>query len=243
MAPSVDSSSVALVGHEPFLGTLLAWHIGAVAVWLMPDKDSLSTFRTPARRAVATWLRTTTTDQGWGMFAPNPPRNNVFMKVLVTDEHGEVWDLHTDVYSEENKPIPWIWNTRLRKMNRRIIGGESGPSGWYRKWYARYQCRQWAREHGGQAPRKVELVKISYRIPPPEETARKGYYIAEELLERSGHEKVTHTTRCKREVMGQLPNFIRARDGLPLLEEGEYRAWHKNKHDKWQRRRRREAND
>ncbi len=223
------------------VGGLLAWHLAAVATWLMPDKDCLSSFRGPARKAVGTWLRTTTTDQGWGMFAPNPPRSNVFMKVLVTDQDGEVWDLRTDVYAEEQKPIPWIWNTRLRKMNRRIIGGESGPTSWYRKWYARWECRRWAREHGGVAPRKVELIKVWYRIPSPEQTARRGYYVAEELLERGGHHKTSYTARCEREVMGQLPDFIRARDGLEPLPEGAYRAWHKGKRAKWERHKAKQA--
>jgi hypothetical protein len=222
------------------VGGLLAWHLTAVAVWLLPDKDCVSTFRPQARQVFAFWLTRTTTDQGWGMFAPNPPRSNVFLKVLVTDEHGEVWDLRTDVYAEEQKPIPWIWNTRSRKMNRRIIGGESGNSEWYRKWYSRYECRQWAREHGGQAPRKVELVKVWYAIPSPEETRRKGYYVAEDLLARSGHERVTHTETCAHTVMGQLPNLIRERDGLPLLEQGEYRPWIKHKRRKWERRQERQ---
>ena len=62
--------------------------------------------------------------QGWGMFAPNPPRQNVFMQVLVVDDDGETWDMRSDVYAEERKPIPFVWNDRTRKMNRRIIGGE-----------------------------------------------------------------------------------------------------------------------
>jgi hypothetical protein len=219
------------------IGGLIAWHLTAVATWLLPDKDCVSTFRPKARQAFAFYLTRTTTDQGWGMFAPNPPRSNVFLKVLVTDQDGEVWDLRTDVYAQEQKPIPWIWNTRLRKMNRRIIGGESGPSEWYRKWYARYECRQWAREHGGQAPRRVELVKVWYAIPSPEETRRKGYYVPEDLLARSGHERVAHVESCANTVMGQLPNFIRERDGLPLLEPDTYKPWIKHKRRSWERRR------
>jgi hypothetical protein len=205
------------------VGGLVVWQLTAVATWLVPDKDCVSSFRPQARKVFAFWLTRTTTDQGWGMFAPNPPRSNVFLKVLVTDADGEVWDLRTDVYAQERKPIPWIWNTRVRKMNRRIVGGESGDTEWYRKWYSRYECRQWAREHGGEAPRKVELVKIWYAIPSPEETRRKGYYVAEDLLDRTGHERITHVENCDHTVMGQLPNTIRERDGLPLLEPGEYR--------------------
>ncbi len=218
------------------VGGLLVWHIAAVATWLTPPKDCLKDFRGPARKVFAKWLTVTQTDQGWGMFAPNPPRSNVFLKVLVTDQDGEVWDMRTDVYAPERKPIPWIWNDRMRKMNRRIIGGESGNTQWYRKWYARYHCRQWQLEHEGVLPQKVELVKVWYKIPPPEETARRGYYSPEDLLERTGHEKIEHTERCKRTVMGQLPDEIRERHGLPPLPEGvKYRPWLKHKKRSWDR--------
>lgn len=214
------------------IGGLLVWHLGAVVVWLMPGKDCMASFRKPARKAVAHYLNVTTTAQGWGMFAPNPPRRNVFMKVLVTDSAGDVWDMRTDVYAAENKPTPWIWNTRQRKMNRRIIGGGAGPKK-YRQWYGRWECRRWARAHGGEPPTEVRLVQMTYSIPTPEQTKRDGYYIAEQRLEQAGHEKVMYTARCARETMGQLPDFIRERDGLPLLEDGEYRPWHKNKRKRW----------
>ena len=217
---------------------LIAWQIAAVAVWLSPDKDSLSTWRGGARQVFVKWLTLTQTDQGWGMFAPNPPRTNVFLKVLVTDRRGEVFDLKTDVYAPERKPIPWIWNDRMRKMNRRIIGGESGDTQWYRKWYARYICRQWALEHDGEEPKKVELVKMWYRMPSPEDTYRHGWYDPEERLARDGAEKLEHTEDCKRAVMGQLPNWIRERHGLPPLDEEAgwvYKPWLKHKKRKWDR--------
>ena len=218
-------------------GTLVAWHLAAVAIWLSPNKDVTKAFRPEAVRLVRKWLTVTTTDQGWGMFAPSPPRANIFMKVLVTDPRGEVWDMRTDVYAEEQKPIPWIWNTRLRKMNRRIIGGESGPTQWYRKWHARYYCRKWQLDHGGEIPEKVELVKIWYTIPTPEQVRDKGYYIPEDLLKRAGRERVVYTEHCKHAIMGQLPNWIRARHGLPPLpEDTPYRPWIKHKKRKWEQR-------
>lgn len=226
------------------ISALMVWQVCAVTVWLTPDKDSLKTWRNDSRRVFTKWLTVTQTDQGWGMFAPNPPRTNVFLKVLVTDAEGEVYDLKTDVYAPERKPIPWIWNDRMRKMNRRIIGGESGNTQWYRKWYGRYICRQWALEHDGIAPKKVELVKMWYRMPSPEDTWRHGWYDAEQRLERDGAEKLEHTEDCKRTVMGQLPNFIRERHGLPLLDEDagwKYKPWLKHKKRKWDRKLEKEA--
>ncbi len=220
------------------ISALMAWHVAAVATWLTPEKDCMSTWRGDSRKVFLKWLTVTQTDQGWGMFAPNPPRTNVFLKVLVTSQDGEVFDLKTDVYAPERKPIPWIWNDRMRKMNRRIIGGESGDTQWYRKWYARYVCRQWALEHEGEAPKKVELVKMWYRMPSPEDTWRHGWYDPEDRLERDGAEKLEHTEDCKRTVMGQLPNFIRERHGLPPLDEEAgwtYKPWLKHKKRKWER--------
>ncbi|HEY8376536.1 MAG TPA: hypothetical protein VIK91_08610, partial [Nannocystis sp.] len=158
-----------------FVGALVIYHIVAIAIWELPEKDCISTFRLKAREPFSTWVLTTQTDQQWGMFAPNPPRHNVLMRVVLTDENGERWDLRTDTYALERKPIPWIWNDRMRKMNRRIIGGESGKGDWYQQWYARFLCRRWAQAHRGVMPQKVELFKVSYRMPAPEIVARQGW--------------------------------------------------------------------
>src|SRR5690606_28377190 len=86
-----------------------------------------------------------------------------------------------------------------------------------------------------------ELVKVWYAIPSPEETAKKGYYVPEDLLERTGHEKSEHTERCERTVMGQLPDEVRERHGLPPLPEGvTYRPWLKHKKRAWDRKRAKE---
>jgi uncharacterized membrane protein YphA (DoxX/SURF4 family) len=239
--PSYTDESAPAWAYGPIgralAGAFVVWQLAAVATWLVPDKDCVRSFREPARRVFAKWLTVTQTDQSWGMFAPNPPRSNVFLKVLVTDANGDVYDMRTDVYAAERKPIPWIWNDRMRKMNRRIIGGESGPTEWYRKWHARYHCRQWAFEHGGEAPRKVELVRMTYKIPTPDQVFRQGWYSPEELLEREGSESVEYTEQCASAVMGQLPDTLRQRHGLPMLPEGQrYRPWVKRKLESWRKR-------
>ncbi|MCA9696562.1 MAG: hypothetical protein KC431_03470, partial [Myxococcales bacterium] len=75
------------------IATLIAMHVAAVATWSIPDKDCTKSFRVPAKNAVKPWLNVTQTYQSWNMFAPNPTRSNVFMKVFVTDQSGEIWDL------------------------------------------------------------------------------------------------------------------------------------------------------
>ena len=217
------------------VGALVIWHITAVTVWLLPEKDSLH-WRNDAKGVFRTWLLTTSTDQGWGMFAPNPPSHNVFMRAVVIDNDGEKWDMRTDVYARERRPIPWIWNDRMRKMNRRIIGGEGGGTEWYQEWYARYLCRTWTLAHHGVPPKRVELFKLSYRIPSPAEVARKGWYTPDELLEKYGNEHRERTETCRDTIHGQVPNYIRERHDLPLIEEDAFKHWKLNRTDKWAKR-------
>ena len=132
-------------------------------------------------------------------------------------DHDEV------VYAQERHPIPWVWNDRMRKMNRRIIGGEGGKGDWYEEWYARYLCREWALAHRGVPPQKVELFKVSYRMPPPELVVKQGWYSPERLLYDVGREAKQHTTKCATAEHGQLPNEIRERHGLPLLPDGVFK--------------------
>ncbi|MBK8233994.1 MAG: hypothetical protein IPK74_00420 [Deltaproteobacteria bacterium] len=87
----------------------------------------------------------------------------------------------------------------------------------------------------GEPALEVKLVKVSYRIPTPEQVARNGYYVAEELLARTGKEEVVHTERCASAVIGQLPDDIRAAQGLPPLPEGAYKPWIKRRKAGWER--------
>jgi len=215
------------------VGSLVVYHITAVAVWCMPDKQCLKTFRGAAQAPFRLWLTRTHTAQGWSMFAPNPPRHNVFLKVLVTDAEGGVHDMRTDMYAAGHKPVPWIFNDRIYKMNRRMSGGEAGKGDWYQKWYGRYHCREWALQHGGVAPQKVVLYKVSYRIPGPDEVARGGYYLPEVQLAKHAKEVRLHTTSCASEPEAQLSDTVRARHGLPPLPEGAYKPWAKGRKAKW----------
>jgi hypothetical protein len=79
-------------------------------------------------------------------------------------------------------------------------------------------------------------VKVWDKSPSPEEVRKKGFYVPEDLLARTGEEKVEYTENCKGAVMGQLPDFVRERHGLPPLPEGEkYKPWIKNKKRAWEK--------
>jgi uncharacterized membrane protein YphA (DoxX/SURF4 family) len=219
------------------------YHICAVASTQFPAKDSWSTFRHDVNETFKYWLRNTQTTQGWGMFAPNPPRSNVFLRVTITDKNGEIYDLNTDVYAcfmpgateeicESVYPIPWVWYTRQRKINRRIAGSEGGHGSWYQKWHARWICRQWELEHG-ELPRRVELYKVTYPMLSPKEAFLNPYDPKTRYNERGAHSKI-HTTECKGAVSGQLSNEVRRRHGLPEVDEDEVRTWNKHRCRKWE---------
>ena len=224
------------------IGCLTLYHVVGVACWLLPDKDCLS-WRTKTHEPFKKWLEMTHTTQGWRMFAPNPPRSNMFLRVKVYLKDGDVFDMNTDVYHPSQRPNPWIWYTRQRKINRRIAGSEGGHGSWYQKWHARWFCRRWILEHDGQVPEKVEMSKITYSIPSPEHVASKGPYDPWERLENKSKEKVIHTVFCEEEVGAQPVNVIRARYGLEPADN--VKRWNmlRNKKRRWDRDREREAEE
>jgi hypothetical protein len=234
-------------------GGLMAFQMTGIVVWLLPDKDSMNTWRHQAKEPFSRWLRNTHTSQGWQMFAPNPPRSNLFMRELVHDTDGEVYDNNVDVYAcfqegadeatcRATYPIPWIWYTRQRKMNRRIIGGEGGKGSWYQKWHARWVCREWEMKHG-HLPEKVELIKVTYPIPKPEFVRDNGPYDPKTQYRQKNRQKVEYTEYCKTAPAGQTPNYIRERHGMETVDEKSIRVWRKNRCRNWEKRLRKEAEE
>ncbi len=218
------------------LGTLLSVQIIAVATWAIPDKGCTESFRKPAKRIVANWLNLTETYQSWNMFAPNPSRSNVFMNVYVTDAQGEIWDLFTDANSPRNKQNPWWIYDRMGKITRQV----TGDSPHFQKWLARYHCRNWALEHEGELPRKVEIVKQWYAIPSPDTLKKIGPYDPGEYLAKHGKRELVYTAWCAREPDGQPTNEQRLRRGLPEVPEAKIKRAVKPHYDAWQRERARE---
>jgi hypothetical protein len=212
-----------------FVATLLAVHIAAVAAHAIPQKDCTASFRKGAHELANPWLRATQTHQSWEMFAPNPARSNVFMKVYLTDRDGEVWDLGTDANSPRNKANPWLVYDRMGKITRRVTG--EAPH--YQKWVARYHCRKWALEHDGELPRKVEIIKQWYIVPTPEQLREHGPYSPAELLETHGKQKTAYTARCASEPDAQPTNELRRRHGLPEVPESQIRRATKPRSEKW----------
>lgn len=237
-APVADSWAYGLIGRT-LIATYLFVQISAVAIWAIPDKGCTESFRKPAKQIVAKWLNVTETYQSWNMFAPNPTRSNVFMYVYVTDAHDEIWDLNTDANSPRNKANPWWIYDRMGKITRRVTG--DGPH--FQKWVARYHCRQWALEHEGELPRKVEIVKRWYVIPSPDALRKIGPYDPGEYMAKHGKSEVIYTAWCAREPDGQPTNAIRARHGLPEVEERSIKRAVKPRYEAWQRERAKEEDE
>ena len=117
-----------------------------------------------------------------------------------------------------------------------LFGNLSGKGDWYQKWYARYLCREWARTHRGVMPQKVELFKLTYKMPSPEMVAKQGWYVPAKLLHDTGREERQYTEKCANAIHGQLPNFIRERHGIEPLDEKGFKAWVKSKKKAWDKR-------
>jgi len=169
------------------------------------------------------YIRASSTVQTWSMFAPNPHRSNTFVRVLAEDRAGQIWDLGHDMHGRRR--YPYVFYDRMAKINRRLAERST-----YLEPYAAWACREWERMHGGEPARRVHLVKISSRVPPPQVVVP-----APEKIRPSwttvGHDPLRlHLKREPLKVFecallreGQLSPERRAQLGLPRAPKGHYR--------------------
>ena len=181
----------------------------SVGLSLAPNYNIFGNWRSPTRALFGGWLGVTGTSQSWKMFAPNPPRHNIFMKTVVVTPNGERWNIGNNAY--DWRPNPWIWNDRARKMHRRMVS----KGKWYLRYWANFHCREWYLETGERAA-AVEIHKLSTRIPTPEQVATKGYYDPNKLKLT---DELVETHSCP--LAGDLPPFMKLRRGMPLTAEEE----------------------
>lgn len=181
------------------------WHGSAIIMTLFPDYPMFAKWRGQARGLFTTWTSVTKTSQRWNMFAPNPPRSNNFMKTIVVEADGTRWDLQNNAFSY--RPFPWIWNDRMRKMQRRMV--DKGK--WYLKYWANFHCREWML-HSEAMPERIEIYKLTTQIPSPEQVHSKGWYNPSKL-------KVKETLVEKHDCPADMPVFMKRRYGLKISEE------------------------
>jgi len=213
----------------------LLYHCAGVLAFNLPDKACLSTWRKHARAPFRWWIQVSQTDQYWRMMAPNAPQFNVDLRVRVRDQGGQVHDLHTDVYSHERWPPNKFVYTRDLKLRRRVAGEALGPEDWYQAWHARYVCRQWALDHGGELAQEALLVRIRSRIPPPTWVQENGSYDPLERVLTHGIEEPLLRAKCQKDVRTYLPNFLRRRHGLSEVQPEQAGLWPKGKHRAWEK--------
>jgi hypothetical protein len=147
----------------------------------------------------------------WGMFAPDPPSLNGFVRVLVEDRDGKIQDLRHDIYGRRG--YPYLFYDRLGKINRRLIDRKLD----YRPVYASWVCRDWARTHRGDPPRAVRFVTIWTQIPTPLEAYRSMGY---DPMSLKLNEEPGEAFDCDAITNGRLPSTLRARYGFAAGSDG-----------------------
>ena len=201
--------------HSPrgrlLVSVFVAFHAAALLLYNMPVGGLTGDFRAhlldlfQARR----YIRMASLSQDWGMFAPSPARHNAFLRVLVEDRDGVVWDTRNDIYGRRSYPY-WVYSVKGR-INQRLFDQAARRAG-----YAAWVCREWERDHGGEPAEEVRLVKMWTRIPPPGQAPH-------DPLELPLRQAVILTVPCRTAVHAQLPPYLRERYGLDPAPEGTFR--------------------
>lgn len=188
---------------------LFAYHATALVAWQVPKWPS-GPWRDGVRELVSPWMDLTFTKQLWSMFAPNGPVRNHTTRTTIVDDAGVVHDLRTEQQHPENLPRPYLFYDAWRKVDE----GLSGPRSKHAPWHARYQCRRWALEHGGEPPVEVVLERVVAPFPPMRPLDPQAWFWK--------HAEVLPLVRvaCREEAFGQLDPAVRERHGLPPAAPG-----------------------
>jgi len=145
------------------ISLFIAYHVSVILVANLPSTGLVSALHWffTHQLQMTSYLQATGSHQDWGLFAPDPGRTNVFLRVIVEDREGRLLDLGHDIYGRRR--YPYLVYDRMGKINRRLVEDES-----YREVYAGWVCRDWEATHGGVPARAVRLQEIGTRIPRPE---------------------------------------------------------------------------
>jgi hypothetical protein len=199
------------LGAMLLVSVFVLFHTAALLIWNLPGKGLTASFHRGflERTHGDDYFRATRLTQSWSMFAPNPNRTNNFVQVFVTDHEGQVWDFEQDIWEEDR--YPYVFYDRRGKVNRNIDGKKHSQ-----RIYGAWVCREWERIHGGESAKSVTFVRRLTRVPSADQVIKNGgwdQWKAEATL--TEQEVVT----CKTVPHGTLPNELRERYGLPLIDE------------------------
>ena len=201
------------LGGMLLVSVFVLYHTAVLLVWNSPGKELAKPFHTSflQKSKGYEYFKGTRMTQSWAMFAPNPNRTNNFVHVRVLDRHGQEWDFEQDIWEEHR--YPYLWYDRRGKINRRIDGKKS-----LQRIYGAWVCREWERLHGGEAAVSVTFIRRVTKVPPPREVIDSGGW---DQWSAPSTLKEQETVTCKTVPHGTLPNELRERYGLPLIDEDE----------------------
>ncbi len=194
-----------------FASVFVLYHTSVLLVWNMPGKSLAKQFHSAFLKKVKgyEYFKDTRNTQSWSMFAPNPNRTNNFVQVYVRDQTGQDWDFEQDIW-EENR-YPYIWYDRRGKVNRRIDGKKH-----FQRIYGAWVCREWERIHDGEPAKSVTFIRRITRVPQAKQVIANGGW---DQWQAPFKQKEQETITCKTIPHGTLPNELRERYGLPLIDE------------------------
>jgi hypothetical protein len=203
-----------------FVSLFVAYHTTVLLVWNLPSKGLNKDFHKQVLDPIKgfAYFNGTRNNQSWAMFAPNPNRSNTFVMVYVEDMNGEVWNFGQDIWGVDR--YPYLWYDRRGKVNRNLDGKKQ-----YQKLYGAWVCREWERQHGGESPKSVTFIKRWTPVPKPGAIIEQGGWDAwGDHYKQNEQETIT----CKTTPDATLPNELRERYGLPLIDESKAR-WTENR--------------
>jgi hypothetical protein len=193
------------------VSVFVLYHASVLLVWNLPGKGLSKSFHSSFLEQVKgkQYFNGTRNNQSWAMFAPNPNRSNTFIMVYVEDLDGNTWNFGQDIWGDDR--YPYLFYDRRGKINRRIDNKKH-----YQRIYGAWVCREWERQHGGEPAKAVTFIKRYTRVPAPREVIKRGGWDA-----WGDHykQKEQETITCKTTLDAQLPNELRARYGLPEIDE------------------------
>jgi hypothetical protein len=195
------------------VSVFVLYHTAVLLVWNSPNVGLTKPFHKAFLTSIKgyEYFNGTHNSQSWEMFAPNPNRTNAFVRVLVVDQQGEMWDFEQDIWELDR--YPYLWYSRMGKINRRIDGKKH-----YQRQYGAWVCREWERRNGGVPAKEVVFVRLWTLVPLSEEVIENGGW---DQWQAPMKQTEQETISCKSTVHAQLPNELRERYGLPPLEDEE----------------------
>ena len=168
---------------KALISVFLLATLASVIVWNLPDSE----VRSKSLRLAQPYIFFTGLDQNWGVFAPDPRRQSLWLKARIRYDDGStsMWELPT-----ADPVVGHLWDYRWRKWME-YVTNEQYRSVWQ-------PAAEWlAREHDadGRRPVRVTLIRRFMDLLPPgyqqfgKGWQEKAYYtldITPEMLESRG---------------------------------------------------------